>query len=116
METKDNLYKAGDNIDGLEKIREKFNYQNDKVTELESELNEKNKNINTLENNIEDLQNKNFEIMIEKNKYHDELRKINNTHNQEIQELEKKLKENEEYFDNYEEHRIKKQEKNLKTR
>ena len=66
METKDKLHKAGDNVDELKKIREKLDYQNDKVTELESELNEKNKNINTLENNIEDLKNKNLEIMIEK--------------------------------------------------
>ena len=67
----------------------KFNYQNDKVTELESELNEKNKNINTLENNIEDLKNKKLEIMIEKNKKVDELKEINNTYNQKIQKPEK---------------------------
>ena len=42
METKDKLHKAGDKIDELEKIREKFNYQNTRVTELESKLNEKN--------------------------------------------------------------------------
>ena len=30
------------------KIQEKFNYQNTRVTELESKLNEKNKNINAL--------------------------------------------------------------------
>ena len=35
--------------------------------ELESELNEKNKNINTLKNNIKDLENKNIEIMIRSN-------------------------------------------------
>ena len=67
METKDKLHKAGDNIDELKKIQEKLDYQNAKSTEFESKLNEKNKNIKTLENNIKDLENKNLEIMIEKN-------------------------------------------------
>ena len=101
-ETKGKLTKAGNDInkkakyiDELKEIQEKFDYQNAKVMELESELNEKNKNINTLKNNIKDLENKNFEIMIDSNK-------INKRHDEEIKKLEKKLKQNEEYFNNYE--------------
>ena len=55
-----------------------------------------------LKNNIKDLENKNLEIMIDKNKKVDELKVINNKYNQKIQELDKQLKENEEYFDSYE--------------
>ena len=39
--TENELYKAGDDINELKKIKEKFNYQNDIVEELKSELNEK---------------------------------------------------------------------------
>ena len=63
-----------------------------------------------LENNIKDLEHKNLEIMIDKNKKIDELRVINNKYNQKIQELNKQLKENEEYFNNNEKNRIKTQE------
>ena len=49
METKNKLHKARNNIDELEKIQEEFNYQNTKVIELKSKLNEKNKNISALE-------------------------------------------------------------------
>ena len=55
----------------------------------------KNKNINTLKNNIKDLENKNFEIKARSNAYFekiDKLKKINNTNNQRIQELEEELK------------------------
>ena len=68
-------------INELREIQEKFNYQNAKVIELESELNEKNKNINTLKNNIKDLENKNIEIMIRSNENYEI---INKKHNQEI--------------------------------
>ena len=67
-------------IDESKKIQEKFDYQNSKAIELESELNEKNKNINTLKNNIKE----NLKIMTISNKYHEEidkLKKLNNTHN-----------------------------------
>ena len=57
METKDKLHKAGNNIDELKKIQEKLDYQNAKSTKLESKLNEKNKDINTFEKNINDLEN-----------------------------------------------------------
>ena len=86
-------------INELREIQEKFNYQNAKVIQLESELNEKNKNINMLKNNIKDLENKNLKIMIESNEKYE---KINKRHNQEIQKLEKELKENEEYLNDYE--------------
>ena len=55
----------------------------------------KNKNINTLKNNIKDLESKNFEIKARSNEYFekiDKLKKINNTNNQRIQELEEELK------------------------
>ena len=66
-ETKDKLDKAGNDINGktkyideLKEIQENFDYQNNEVRKLESELNEKNKNINTLKNNIIDLEKKNL--------------------------------------------------------
>ena len=95
--TKDKLDSAENDINektkyanDLKEIQEKFDYQyaKVKVIELESELNEKNKNINILENNIRNLENK------------------SNTNNKKIQKLEKELKENDEYFDNYEKDRI----------
>ena len=65
MKLKNKLDKARNDInektkysDELKEIQEKFDYQNVKVMELESELNEKNKNINTLKNNIKDLEKK----------------------------------------------------------
>ena len=51
--------------------------------------NEKNENINTLKNNIKDLENKNTEIMIKSNK---NFPIINRKHNQEIEKIEKELK------------------------
>ena len=97
-ETKDKLDKTGNDInekakyiDELKEIQEKFDYQNNEVKKLKSKLNEKNKNINTLKNNIEDLKSKNFEIITKSNEYYEEidkLKKINNTNNQRIQELE----------------------------
>ena len=45
--------------------------------------------------------------MIDKIKKNDELKVINNKYNQKIQELNKQLKENEEYFNNNEKNRIK---------
>ena len=79
---KDKLNKAGNDInekkyiDELKEIQEKFDYQNNKVKKLESELNEKNKNINTLKNNIKDLENKNFEIISKSNKHYEEIDKL----------------------------------------
>ena len=43
------------------------------------------------------------------NKYYrkiNELKEINNTYDQKVQKLEKELKENEEYFNDYEKNRI----------
>ena len=68
-----------------------------------------------LKNNIKDLENKNLEIMIDKNKKVDELKVINNKYNQKIQELDKQLKENEEYFDSYEKKIELKHKKKLKN-
>ena len=50
-------------IDKLKEIQEKHDYQNSKVKEFESELNEKNKHIVALENNIKNLENKNRNII-----------------------------------------------------
>ena len=87
-QSKNKLHEAGDSIDESEKIRETFNYQNTRVTELESKLNEKNKNIDMLKKYIDDLNNKNIEILIEKNEFYEkkkkeinELKQTNNTHN-----------------------------------
>ena len=41
-------------------------------------------------------------VIMKKKKEIDELKKINNTYNQEIKKLEEVLKENEKYFNNYE--------------
>ena len=41
-------------------------------------------------------------VIMKKKKEIDELKKINNTYNQEIKKLEEALKENEKYFNNYE--------------
>ena len=91
-ETKNELNKSGN-----DELKEKVDYQENKIKKLESELNEKNKNINILKNNIKDLEDKNFKIVARSNKYYEEiakLKKINNTNNQRIQELEKRLEEN----------------------
>ena len=113
MKLKKKMDKAGNDInektkyiDELKEIQEKFHYQNNKVTELESELNKKNKNINMLKNNIKDLENENREIMIKSNK---NFVIINKKRSQETQKLETELKENEKYFNNYEENRAEKQ-------
>ena len=93
-------------IDELKEFQEKFDYQNNKVTELESGFNKKNKSIDTLKNNIKDLENENREMI---NKSIENVEIINKKHNQEIEKLEKKLKINEEYFNDYEENRAEKQ-------
>ena len=41
METKNKLHKAGDDTDELEKNQEELNYQNTRVIEFRSKLNEK---------------------------------------------------------------------------
>ena len=62
----------------------------DEIKKLESELNEKDKNINILKSDIKNLENKNYKIVAKSNKYFEEidkLKKINNTNNKKIQEL-----------------------------
>ena len=68
----------------------------------------KNKNINILKNNIKNLEDRS-------NEYYeaiDKLKKIDNTNDQKIQELEKRLEENKKYLENYEENRIETEKKN----
>ena len=69
-------------IDELKEIQEKFDYQNVKVKELKSELNEKNKNIDKLKNNIKDLENEKHEII---NKSGKNFETINKTYNRKIE-------------------------------
>ena len=76
-------------IDKLKEIKEKYCYQNNKIKELESELNEKNKHIDTLESNIKNLENKNRQIIAKSNK---NFEIINKAHNQEIEKLKKESK------------------------
>ena len=68
-ETKDKLDKAENDINEktkyankLEEIQVYHDYQYNNVKELESELNKKNKHIDTLKNNIKNLENKNSKI------------------------------------------------------
>ena len=61
-ETKNELNKSGN-----AKLKEKVDYQEDEITKLETELNEKDKNINILKNNIKNLENKNYKIIAESN-------------------------------------------------
>ena len=56
---------------------------------LESELNEKNKNIDMLKNNIKDLENEKCEII---NKSDKNFETINKTYNRKIERLEKEVK------------------------
>ena len=86
METKDKLHKAWDNIDESEKIREELNYQSTRVIEFRSKLNERNKNIDALKKDFDNLNNKKIEILIGKNEFYekkkkeiDKLKEINNT-------------------------------------
>ena len=76
-------------IDKLKEIQEKYDYQNNKVKELESKLNEKNKHIDTLKSNIKNLENKNSKVIAKSNKNFEIINKI---HNQEIEKLKKESK------------------------
>ena len=79
------------NKSGNDKLKEKVDYQEDEIKKLESELNEKDKNINILKSDVKNLENKNYKILAKSNEYFkeiDKLKKLNNTNNQKIQELE----------------------------
>ena len=93
IKIKDDLHKTKTKSNESEKIKNELNYKNNEIIKIESELNDKKNIISNLENNISDLKNKNLLI----NKYE-----------QEIQKLNKKLNENQEYFNHKEENRIKK--------
>ena len=96
-ETKNELNKSGN-----DELKEKVDYQENEIKKLESELNEKDKNINILKNNVKNLEDKNFKIVMKSNEYFEEinkLKKINNMNNP-------KLEEDKKYFDNVEENRI----------
>ena len=92
FETKEKLDEAEDDtnektkyIDKLKGIQENYDYQINKIKELESELNAKNETIKNLEN--------------EKNEISKKLAK-------EVKELKDNLIENKKYFDYYEENKI----------
>ena len=109
-ETKNELNKSGN-----DELKEKVDYQKNEIKKLERELNEKDKNINILKSNIKNLENRNSKIVAKNNEYFEEidkLKEINNTNNQRIQELEKRLEKNEKYHNDYEENRIEKEKKN----
>ena len=98
FEIKEKLNDAGDNInektnytDKLKEIQENHDYQNNKVKELESELNEKNKHIVGLKNNIKNLENKNRNTIAKSNK---NFEIINKAHDQEIEKLKQESKTN----------------------
>ena len=48
-------------------LKEKVDYQEDEIKKLESELNEKDKNINILKSDIKNLENKNYKIVVKSN-------------------------------------------------
>ena len=60
-----------------------------KLKKLESELNEKDKNINILKSDIKNLENKNYKIVAKSNEYLEEIDKLKKTktNNQKIQEI-----------------------------
>ena len=102
------------NKSGNDELKEKVDYQENEIKKLKSELNEKDKNINILKSNIKNLEDRNFKIVARGNEYFEEidkLKKINNTSNQRIQELEKGLEENKKYLNDHEENRIKTEKK-----
>ena len=70
-ETKNELNKPGN-----DKLKEKVDYQENEIKKLETELNEKDKNINILRNNIKNLEDKNYKIIVESNKYFEEIEKL----------------------------------------
>ena len=70
-ETKNELNKPGN-----DKLKEKVDYQEDEIKKLESELNEKDKSINILKSDIKNLENKNYKMIVESNKYFEEIGKL----------------------------------------
>ena len=56
-----------------DKLKEKVDYQKDEIKKLESELNEKDKSIIILKSDIKNLENKNYKIIVESNKYFEEI-------------------------------------------
>ena len=48
----------------------------DEIKKLESELNEKDKKINILKSDIKNLENKNYKIVVTRNKYFEEIDKL----------------------------------------
>ena len=109
-ETKNEL-----NNSGNDELKEKVDYQENEIKKLEIALNEKDKNINIQKNSIKNLEDRNYKIVARSNEYYEEidkLKKINNTNDQKIQKLEKRLEENKKYLDNYEENRIETEKQN----
>ena len=70
-ETKNELNKSGN-----DKLKEKVDYQKDEIKKLESELNEKDKNINILKSDIKNLENKNYKIAAKSKEYFEEIDKL----------------------------------------
>ena len=70
-ETKNELNKSGN-----DELKEKVDYQKNEIKILESELNDKDKNINILKNDIKNLEDKNYKIVAKSNKYFEEIDKL----------------------------------------
>ena len=63
-ETKNELNKSGND------------YQKHEIKKLENDLNEKNKNINILDSNIKNLENRNYKRVARSNEYFEEIDKL----------------------------------------
>ena len=70
-ETKNELNKSGN-----DELKEKDDYQETEIEKLESELNEKDKNINILKSNVKNLEDRNFKIIVRSNEYFEEIDKL----------------------------------------
>ena len=70
-ETKTELNKSGN-----DELKGKVDYQENEIKKLESELNEKVKNINILKSNIKNLENRNSKIVAKSNEYFEEIDKL----------------------------------------
>ena len=70
-ETQNELNKSGN-----DELKEKVDYQKNEIKKLESELNDKDKNINILKSNIKNLENRNSKIVAKSNEYFEEIDKL----------------------------------------
>ena len=84
--TKDELYRARNDINEQKTIQERLNYQNNKAEELKRKLNEKKEDIDKLKYNIKNLENIN---KITNDKVFDVLNKFKNNMENKMSDLDK---------------------------